>query len=136
MIYIKGMRNLKIFIAGLTFPSIIIPFLLLIAWLFGKTQILAHPVVHFIPLIWGVWNLLYFKLFSGESTIQLFCFGAVLGLLIALLGVFLLNIPTLIGLGAFTYLPLIIAPIIYGIFWVYIVNPLNHLLVCSKESSL
>lgn len=127
------MKYIKMFVAGIIFPSILLPFLLLIALGFGKSQIYTLPLLHFIPIIWGIWNVLYFTVFlehlPKNSTLRLLITGAVLGLLVALYGVFVLDIPALVGLPpSLTYLPLIGAPILYAICWLFIVNPLNHLL--------
>lgn len=127
------MKYIKMFIAGLTFPSVLLPCMLLMAWAFGKTQIFTIPFLHFIPVIWGIWNILYFtcflKVLPQNSTVRLLITGAVLGFLIAAYGVFVVNIPKLMGLPvSFTYLPLIFAPVLYAIFWLFIVRPLNRLL--------
>lgn len=132
------MRSLKMFISGMAFPSFIIPFLLLLAWQTGRSQLLTNPLVHFIPLIWGIWNILYFAFFSkilpGNSRSKLMFTGGILGLLITILGVFWLNIPAQIGLPkSLTYLPLILGPIAYAIFWSLLVGPLNKLLQVEKD---
>jgi hypothetical protein len=127
------MKYIKIFIAGIAFPSTLLPCLLLIAWILGKIQIFTIPFLHFIPVIWGIWNILYFSLFakilSGNLIVKLLITGAVLGFLIAIYGIFVAEIPQLVGFSSsWTYFPLIAAPIVYALFWVFIVNPLNHLL--------
>lgn len=127
------MKYIKMFIAGIAFPSTLIPFLLLTAQGFGKTQALTIPFLHFIPLIWGIWNILYFtfflRLLPKNRTMSLAITGAVLGFLVALYGVFVANIPQLLGFPQYYgYFPLIMAPILYAIVWVYIVDPINHLL--------
>lgn len=132
------MKYIKIFIAGIAFPSTLLPCLLLIAWIFGKTQIFDVPFLHFIPVIWAIWNILYFSLFSkilpGSSVVKLLITGAVLGFLVAIYGVFVADVPQLLGFSSsWTYLPLIVAPIIYALFWLYIVTPLNHLLGIYEE---
>mgnify|MGYP001262277353 CR=1 FL=1 len=132
------MRYIKIFIEGIAFPSTILPCLLLIAWYLGKTQIFNIPFLHFIPVIWGIWNILYFsicsKILPGNSTVRLLLTGAFLGFLVAIYGVFVAHIPELLGFqNSWINLPLLVAPIIYGIFWLFIVNPLNHLLGVYEE---
>lgn len=127
------MKYVRIFIAGMAFPSILLPFLFFLAWVFGKTQIFSIPFLHFIPLIWGIWNILYFtyflKKFPQNPTVRLLITGGILGFLIAIYGVFVLNIPTLMGFPkSFTYLPLIVVPILYAVFWLFIVQPLNRML--------
>lgn len=127
------MRSIIMFIAGMAFPSILLPFFFLLAWTLGKTQVFSIPFLHFIPLIWGIWNVLYFtyccKKLPQNQTIRLLVTGGILGFLIALYGVFGLNLPAVIGLPeSFTHLPLLIAPLLYAVCWLFIVHPLNQLL--------
>ncbi len=134
------MKYLKIFIAGITFPSVLFPFLILAAWAFEKSQYITNPFLHFVPLIWGIWNILYFacflKVLPENSTIRLLLVGGILGFLVAVFGVFGLNVSVLLGLPkSLTYLPLILAPILYAIFWLFIVNPLTHLLGVFEKPS-
>lgn len=134
------MRYLKMFIAGMTVPSIILPLLMLIVHGLGKSQILTIPFFHFIPWIWGIWNILYFVFFfkylPQNTSLRLLITGAVLGLLVAAYGVFVLKIPSLVGLAdCCNYLPLLIGPILYAILWRFLVGPLNHLLGIYEESS-
>jgi len=121
------------FIAGIAFPSVLLPFLLLIISNFGNPQILTLSFLHFIPIIWGIWNIFYFSFFSkilpGNSTLRVLIMGAILGFLVAIYGVFVARIPELEGFAnSWTYLPLIVGPLIYAMLWLFIVNPLNHLL--------
>ena len=58
------MKYFRAFIAGLVLPSIILPIFLCIALAAGKSQILTIPFLHFIPVIWGIWNILYFSFFK------------------------------------------------------------------------
>ncbi len=127
------MKYLKVFIAGLTFPCIVLPFWLLFISSEFNPSVYTHPAIYFVPLIWGVWNIVYFaflsKVLPGNSTIKLLLTGAILGFLIALYEVFVEHIPSLLGMPySVTYLPLIVAPIFYALCWLFIVNPLNHLL--------
>lgn len=132
------MRYFRAFISGLVIPSIILPFVLFIALSLGKSQVLAIPFLHFIPLIWGIWNILYFAfikdILPGELNLRLLITGAVLGFLIAFYGVFWLNLPEIIGLpNQIKYLPILIAPILYAILWKFCVKPLNDLLGLKTE---
>jgi len=96
------MIYLKAFIAGLVLPATITPIVILIAVLLGKDQILSVASLHALPLIWGVWNILYFEWFRsllpGYMDLRLLINGAALGLLLALYGVFFLHLPALWGL--------------------------------------
>lgn len=132
-------KYIKIFIAGIAFPSAFLPLLLLIAWAFGKTEIFTIKFLHFLPVIWGIWNVLYFILFlqflPKNTTLRLLITGGVLGCLVAVYGVFALNIPGVIGLPqSLIYLPLVIGPILYAICWLFIVKPLNQLLGIYDEA--
>jgi hypothetical protein len=127
------MKYLKAFIAGLAFPAIILPFVLLILNLVGKLDILGALPVYLLPLIWGVWNVFYFKIekrcpIKCENC-RLFASGACLGLLVAFLAVFVFKAPTLLGFtGAAVYAPLVIIPAVYAILWRYIVKYFNFLI--------
>ncbi len=132
------MRYLKMFIAGMTIPSFVLPLLMLVAQEAGKSQILTIPFFHFIPWIWGIWNILYFVFFlqylPQNDSYRLLITGAVLGLLVASFGVFALKIPTLLGVDeCCNYLPLLIGPILYAILWRFLVGPLNHFLGINED---
>jgi hypothetical protein len=127
------MTYIKAFIAGMILPSLILPFGLLAMLMIGKNEILGMPSIHAIPLVWGAWNVLYFaflrKLLPENLDLRLFITGALLGLLVAIYGVFVLKLPSIIGLpGNVYYGPLFALPILYGILWRFIVKPLNDLL--------
>ena len=126
------MRYLRAFISGVFLPSLILPFLMLLYWSLGKANVLNVKFLHFIPILWGIWNVLYVGLFQyilrGHESAKMFVSGAVLGLIVALIAVYGLKLPSVIGLPKYlAYLPLIIAPIAYGILWWLIVLPLNHI---------
>lgn len=126
------MNLFRAFIAGTVVPTIILPIALLLAIKAGKSPLLQEPLLHFIPLIWGVWNLLYIaickNILPGGETVRYALAGAILGLLIALAGVFLLDIPQVAGIEQYRLYLLFIAPICYAILWAFIVRPLNRLL--------
>lgn len=127
------MKWLKAFIAGIVVPSIILPILVLILNYLGKTQVLTHPFLHFIPVIWGLWNIFYFlylkNVLPENQDTRLLITGAILGFLITFYGIFWLNIPQLIGLpDQIRYLPLIVGPLLYAVLWRYLVKDLNNIL--------
>lgn len=127
------MNLVKAFVAGVAVPSILLPFLLWGALAFGKPQVLSIAFLHFIPLIWGVWNILYIavfkRVFPGDANTRLQVAGGVLGLLLAIYAIFHAELPSLLGFsGWLYYLPLIAAPIVYAIIWRYLIKPLNTLL--------
>lgn len=68
-------------------------------------------------------------LIPGNRHVRIFIAGAILGLIIAAIGVYWLNIPGLLGVPQnWHYVPLIAGPIFYGILWLIFVRPLNDVL--------
>jgi hypothetical protein len=127
------MKWLKAFIAGIVVPSIILPIILLLATYLGKTQVIATPFIHFIPVIWGLWNILYFAVLKNilpeDLDTRLWITGAILGFLVAIYGIFVAHLPDSIGIvGALRYFPLVLGPILYGVLWRFLVKDLNHIL--------
>lgn len=126
------MNYIRPFVSGLALPATFLPLAILILWATGKTDVILMPSIHFIPIIWGLWNVIYFALFRNlfpiNLDLRLFLTGAILGFLIALYGVFYLQLPTIIGFPENVYyIPLIALPIVYAILWRFIVKPLNDL---------
>jgi hypothetical protein len=127
------MKWLKAFIAGIVVPSIISPIVLGIASYLGKTQVLATPFVHFIPVIWGLWNILYFaflkNLLPEDVDTRLWITGGILGIVLSIYAVFLAHLPDSFGLvGALRYLPLLVGPVLYAVLWRFLVKDLNYIL--------
>lgn len=123
--------TLRAFIAGLALPSVVVPIIATTLFSMGKREILTEPFFHVIPLIWGLWNIFYFNTLRNIIPIKflrLLITGAILGILIALFGVYWLHVPEKIGVPEqYHYLPLIGAPILYAIVWLFIVSRLNDL---------
>lgn len=128
---------LKAFVAGLAFPATLLPFIYSILYFSGHSAVKDLPlqfIPHFVPIIFGLWNIFYFtireKCSIKNRNVRLWVWGALLGFIGALIGVFLIGLPELLfGLtGVLQYLPLIGAPIFYGLIWRYIVSSLNDLL--------
>jgi len=127
---------IKAFIAGLAFPASLLPIVYAILYVSGHRAVINVPLQFFplfLPLVFGVWNILYFAMgkccpVKGRY-LRLWVTGAILGFLVALLGVFVIGLPTLLFgfTGALRYLPLVIVPILYGVIWRYIVGNLNEL---------
>ena len=122
------MNTIKAFMVGIFFPTLIIPFALLILNYLGFQNVVYLIFIHFIPIAWGVWNVLYFWIcrhFLPENAMaSSILTGGSLGLLIALIAVFWFDLPDMVGLKeGFEYIPLVVAPILYTIFWAIIVTP-------------
>lgn len=132
------MKYLKAFISGLAFPAVFLPFIYSLLYTSGNVALRQYPlhlIPLFIPIIFGFWNIIYFWLgnsypIKNKNTRILF-HGALLGLILAFIGVFKIGLPALLFslTGTIQYLPLIVAPILYALIWRYIVNPLNNILV-------
>jgi hypothetical protein len=127
------MEHLRAFIAGIALPSVLVPILMYIALAVGKPQLLSVPFIHVIPLLWGIWNVLYFaffkRFFPRDINMRLLLTGALLGLLVALYGIFWIHLPTILGFPHYLrYMPLIAIPIVYALLWRYVVKPLNGVL--------
>lgn len=124
------MDHFKAFIAGIVVPSIILPFGLYFAASHGNHQVLGLTSLHFLPLVWGLWNVLYFAFFKNffkDQNIRLLVTGAVLGFLVAAYAVYHLHIGAVLGHPQLHYLPLVVAPIVYALLWRFAVKPVNDL---------
>jgi hypothetical protein len=136
MLYLRAM------IAGIFLPSIILPIILMIADGSGRSDLLQFLFPHVIPLLWGLWNVLYFlslrNWLPGNETIKLLLAGGILGFIIAAIGVFWFQIPSsYLGIQEERqYLPLVIGPVLYSVLWLFVVGPLNHIVGIEKETNL
>lgn len=129
----KGSNLFRAFIAGTVVPTILVPIGICFAIFYERSELLAVPFIHWLPVIWGIWNLLYAAnlctCLPKNLTLRLFVVGAVLGLLLALYGIFWQDIPSLLDIPeAYRYYPLFVIPILYAILWRWAVHPINKLL--------
>lgn len=127
------MRSLRAFIAGIVVPTILLPIFLFTVVVYGYPKILEYPVIHLLPVIWGVWNIFYIALrytaLPNSVNVRLPLMGGLLGFLLALYAVFGINVQESLGLAPEYYLlPLVVVPIAYAILWRALVKPLNDLL--------
>lgn len=121
------MIYLRAFLSGILFPTIVLPIALTIDATFGQRKLFDLLSYHYIPLIWGLWNVFHFA-YLKNLNLSVTAAGAILGFILALAGVFIVGIPQIIGLtGNWIYLPIIVVPVIYAIIWQYIVEPVNHI---------
>jgi hypothetical protein len=121
------MEYFRAFIAGTVVPTIILPFAVCAAHYSGNTQILQIPFFHWLPVIWGLWNALY--IYALKNYVNYALAGAILGLLVAVYAIFWLDVPGILGIGSYRFVPLVAAPILYAIVWHFLVKPLNHMLL-------
>lgn len=135
MIYIKA------FMVGLTLPSILLPLALFTGVAAGKPEILNILILHSLPILWGLWNILFLLFFRwlqpGNVNASYLLMGGLLGLFLAIYGVFGLDLPGLLGIHPpLSYLALVVVPLIYALLWSLFVKPLNQAIVMKEESPL
>lgn len=121
-------KLLKAFIAGLTVPAVIFGVFLYVA-LYFKLPIEFLYVFPLAPIVWGLWNFAYVEYinyFPAEH--HLGGAGALLGFILALLGIFVIDVPKVVGLtGYYKYALLIIVPVFYYLIWHFLVHKLNRI---------
>ena len=128
-------KFLKAFLAGVAFPATFMPIAYTLLYFFGPYGVLKSHSLQFIPMYlpiaWGIANVIYSQLSDGlsiqKNNAALWLTGIILGFLIAVLGVFIFQIPALVlGLRhGFEYLPLVLMPFIYGLIFRFIVKRIN-----------
>lgn len=126
------MNYLRAFIAGLVIPSVLLPIAACLAIRLGKPQLLEVGGAYWMPVIWGIWNVLFVglgRILPFSYDVRLFIKGALLGLLVAAYAIFWVHVPEIAGFPErWKYLPLIVAPLAYALLWRYGVKWLNALL--------
>lgn len=129
----------KAFLVGLAIPAILLPFVLYGGVWIGKPELLNVIVLHFLPLVWGIWNIFFLLFFQwlkpGNVNASYFLMGGLLGLFLAIYGVFGLNLPGLVDVHPpLSYLPLLFVPILYALLWRGFIKPLNQAIVFPPET--
>lgn len=130
-------KLIKAFIAGMAFPAFALPIIYTLMF-FKLHSVLTRHMIQFIPmflpLVWGLANCIFVKMHKPSAhkrvNRELMATGASLGFLVAVFGVFVARIPAMmLERGSeWQYAPLIIVPILYALFFRYIVKWLNKLL--------
>ena len=129
-------KQVKGFIAGLAFPATVLPFAFTGLYFSQHGQLVTNTlqfVPMYLPIAWGVANTIYLACRNNSkktTNAGLWLTGIILGLLVAMYGVFVAHLPKdLFGSqGNSQFAPLIFIPIIYGVFFRYIVKWINKLL--------
>lgn len=126
----------KAFMAGMFFPALFLTLMYTMLYCCSSTNIQTFPAqffVMYIPVLFGITNCLYKWVGDccpiKDFNLRLWVTGGILGLIVALFGVFVFNIPSLLFnfSGILVYFPLIFMPIVYGAIFRYIVKWLNTL---------
>jgi hypothetical protein len=126
------MEYIKPFIAGFLIPGIGLPFLIMFLLYFDAIHMFHYYPSHFIPIVWGVWNVVYFAIGDRcpikKQRPRLFLHGAVLGILTALGMSGFYRLYEAFGYPQYLIEPFVIAPILYGVFWMIVVRRINKML--------
>lgn len=127
-------KFVKAFLAGVGFPAVFLPLAYTMLFFMEYPSMKIHSlqfVPMYIPIVFGLANMLFVRLSDGTPAKNLdaglWTTGACLGFIVAVIGVFVLHVPTMIfgDMHGFQYLPLIALPIIYGVIFRYVVKWLN-----------
>ena len=113
------------FIVGSSIPVVIWPlFGLAVAARRSGADLDFSMVGIFMPLIFGSFNSITYAIGFNRTRKTMFLSGAVLGLMLASLGTFILHIPeTVYGLvGNQKYIMLLAGPIFYGSVWSFVLH--------------
>ncbi len=130
-------KFVKAFVAGMVFPGIFLPLAYTLLYVMDTRPIPTRTlefVPMYLPIIWGFANAIFMHLHEGSSVKRLnaglWVTGACLGFLVAVCGVFILNLPTIVfgELNGLEFVPLIILPVIYGAVFRYIVKWFNKMI--------
>lgn len=130
-------KLVKAFVSGMAFPAVFLPLAYAGLYMMDHRALTQHPIQFvpmFIPLAWGIANVIHSKVNDearGKSINKgLWLTGAILGFLVAVVGIFMMHIPTMIfgELRGFEFAPLVVLPIVYGLLFRYVVKWLNKTL--------
>ena len=117
------------FIVGSSIPIVIWPlFGLAVAARRSGADLDFSMVGIFVPLIFGVFNSITYAIGFNRTRKTMFFSGAVLGLILASLGIFILHVPERVyGLvGNQVYIMLIAGPLFYGSVWSFALHTLEQ----------
>jgi len=126
--------NYKIFLAGLAPLGSILPFVYTFLYAFDLSSVRTLSLQFiplYLPIIFGVWNVLYFhtlrKWFPRNQNRRLWIAGIILGFILGLVEVYVVKLPErALGMtGVMVYIPIFIAPVFFGALWRYVVKWFN-----------
>lgn len=127
------MKIFKPLLAGMILPAVMLPFICILFYIFKGEFSIFHLIAPFVPLIWGLWNILFvnFENISPiiDRDINIWLWGIFLGLVfVSLFSLFGLPKAIFNIQGFMTYGIFFIVPLIYGIVWRYFVKYFNEAL--------
>ena len=122
----------KAFLAGLIVPAIASPIIIGFLVIQGEVQSIAQlPFIYLGPLLWGVWNILFEQVRNSiplnDRANKLGAFGALYGLLSALINSFFFEFTTAISILSDSLIVLAIVgyPVLLFFVWKHVVHVLN-----------
>lgn len=127
-------KFIRAFVAGMLVPAVFLPIaytILFVLKLHNMHDNMLQFIPMYIPIIFGLTNVLYIHLNEGLSSrnanIRLYLTGGILGLFIAIIGIFALHLPTVIFgfTSSLKLMPLFILPVIYGAIFRFLIKWLN-----------
>ncbi len=122
------------FVAGSAYPVVIVPFAYLgVAYHIHPEPELAYGLVPlFLPAVFGLANVAFVRwgrrLPGGSRGARLWVAGMIFGLGLTLYGTFVEDVPGRLfqWQGPWRYATLILAPLLYGLVWRYVIGGLNR----------
>lgn len=126
----------RAFAAGATLPALLMPFILWLFGLGGMVMLSQAPFFHFMPFIWGVWNVLYFHIpCPFKCKHRRMWAGALLGLLVAFLAVKVVGVfGMMVGFTPPCLLTVFLGvPIVYAALWHYFVGWMNQVVGLKEK---
>jgi hypothetical protein len=129
-------KFVKAFIAGMALPAVFLPIAYSVLFVNEHHALMIHPIQFipmYLPLAWGLANAMYVQLHGAPGkhvNRGLWITGICLGFVVAVYGVFVMHLPTIIFgvVHGYDYAPLIILPVVYGLLFRYVVKWLNKTL--------
>jgi len=129
------MKFFKAFVAGMLLPAVIAPFLIAFLVLKGEGAAVASlPFLYFGPLVWGLWNMLFFATKQlvpvNNRNHKIGIYGAVYGLFTALINTLGFEFTSKITIlpESMIFMSIILYPVILYFVWKYVINALNFIL--------
>jgi len=124
-------KYVRAYAAGAAFPTLVLPLIYTIILNVQALYVLVLVPFYIVPLIWGSVNVLNCHIGKDRSPFlerntRFWVTGVGLGFLWGLLLVFGYHATESIGFSEpLLYFPLILAPLVWGAIWRYVVKPVN-----------
>ncbi len=128
------MKYFRAFVAGMLLPAVLAPFLIAFLVLKGEGAAVASlPFLYFGPLLWGLWNMVFFATKQmvpiNNRNVKIGVYGAVYGLASALINTLGFEFTSKINAfpESMIFFSIVLYPIILYVVWKYVINALNFI---------